>query len=66
MYARASDDEWSKWTGLAVGANVDSSSAARLTDMDFSPAMRQRFDDVARAMLQVNAGTAQRAVAEEL
>ena len=48
--------------GRPIGAGtVDSSIASRLTYMDFSEETRQRFTDVAEAMLSVNAGAARAA-----
>ena len=44
-----------------VNVAVDSSIASRLTYMDFSEETRQRFTDVAEAMLSVNAGAARAA-----
>ena len=48
-------------TRKMVNVAVDSSIASRLTYMDFSDETRQRFTDVAEAMLSVNAGTARAA-----
>ena len=41
-----------------VNVAVDSTIASRLTYMDFSEETRQRFTDIAEAMLSLNAGTA--------
>ena len=40
---------------------MDSTIAARFTDMDFSPEVQQRMNTIAMAMLAVNAGTARAA-----
>ena len=44
-----------------VNVAVDSTIASRLTYMDFSVETRQRFTDIAEAMLSLNAGTARKA-----
>ena len=58
VYSRVNDDEWSSWIGRTISVAVDSSTASRFTDMDFSPAVRQRLTDVATAMLKLNSATA--------
>ena len=44
-----------------VDVAVDSTIASRLTYMDFSEQTRQRFTDIAEAMLSLNTGTARAA-----
>ena len=58
IYARVNDSEWADWTRKMVNVAVDSTIASRLTYMDFSEETRQRFTDIAEAMLSLNAGTA--------
>ena len=60
-YSRVNDDRWAAWVGKSLDVRVDSSIATRFVDMDFSPAVQARFNDVARAMLSVNAATARAA-----
>ena len=57
-YARLNDAEWASWTAKTVNVAVDSTIAGRLTYMDFSDAHRQRFADIAKAMLNIGAGAA--------
>ena len=61
IYARVNDSEWADWTQKMVNVAVDSTIASRLTYMDFSVETRQRFTDIAEAMLSLNAGTARKA-----
>ena len=61
IYARVNDSEWADWTQKMVNVAVDSTIASRLTYMDFSVETRQRFTDIAEAMLSLNAGTARMA-----
>ena len=61
IYARVNNEDWASWTRKMVNVAVDSSIASRLTYMDFSEETRQRFTDVAEAMLSVNAGAARTA-----
>ena len=61
IYARVNDSEWADWTQKMVNVAVDSTIASRLTYMDFSVETRQRFTDIAEAMLSLNAGTARAA-----
>ena len=61
IYARVNNEDWASWTRKMVNVAVDSSIASRLTYMDFSEETRQRFTDVAEAMLSVNAGAARAA-----
>ena len=58
---RTYNEDWASWTRKMVNVAVDSSIASRLTYMDFSEETRQRFTDVAEAMLSVNAGAARTA-----
>ena len=60
-YARVNDDEWASWINKTLSASVDSTIAARFTDMDFSPEVQQRMNTIAMAMLAVNAGAARAA-----
>ena len=57
IYARVNDSEWADWTKKMVNVAVDSTIASRLTYMDFSEETRQRFTDIAEAMLSLNAGS---------
>ena len=60
-YARLNDDQWASWIAKSLSSTVDSSMAARFRDMDFSPEVEQRFDEIARALLasgQAGAGLA--------
>ena len=52
IYARVNNEDWASWTRKMVNVAVDSSIAPRLTYMDFSEETRQRFNDVAEAMLR--------------
>ena len=61
IYARVNDSEWADWTQKTINVAVDSTIASRLTYMDFSVETRQRFTDIAEAMLSLNAGTARAA-----
>ena len=61
IYARVNDADWADWTQKMVNVAVDSTIASRLTYMDFSVETRQRFTDIAEAMLSLNAGTARAA-----
>ena len=61
IYARVNDADWASWTQKMVNVAVDSTIASRLTYMDFSEQTRQRFTDIAEAMLSLNAGTARKA-----
>ena len=49
-YARVNDDQWARWVGASIDAQVDSSISTRFTDMDFSPEIQQHFTDLALAM----------------
>ena len=60
-YGRVNDDVWAKWIGKSIDAQVDFSIATRFTDMDFTHAVQQRFNEVARALLNINAATAREA-----
>ena len=64
IYARVNDADWADWTQKMVNVAVDSTIASRLTYMDFSVETRQRFTDIAEAMLSMNAGTARAATAQ--
>ena len=57
----ADQAQWADWTRKMVNVAVDSTIASRLTYMDFSEETRQRFTDIAEAMLSLNAGTARAA-----
>ena len=52
------DEQWALHVGRSLGASVSVTSAEAFDDMDFSPRVRQRFDEIARAMLSLNAATA--------
>ena len=61
-YARVNDKAWADWVEKSLHAQVDSVIATRFSDMDFSPEVQVRFNEVALAMLQINAATARAAV----
>ena len=61
IYARVNDDDWAAWVGKSLDATVDSTIAARLKDMDFSPEVEARFNEMARQLLSLNASTARAA-----
>ena len=61
VQSAVNNEDWASWTRKMVNVAVDSSIASRLTYMDFSEETRQRFTDVAEAMLSVNAGAARAA-----
>lgn len=63
IYARVSDDEWSKWLEAAMSATVDASVVPRLPSLDFSPEQRSAFLEMANTLLGVNARTARAAIA---
>ena len=51
-YARVNDDDaWAQWIGKSLHAQVDSVIATRFTDMDFTPEIQARFNEMALAML---------------
>ena len=58
IYARVNDSDWAEWIGKTIDVEVQSSMAARFSDMDFSPEVRKRFTEVAASMLNLNASTA--------
>ena len=62
-YSRVNDGEWSEWINKTLSVSVDSTIASRFTDMDFSPEVQQRFNQIATAMLAVNSGAARAAAA---
>ena len=51
VYARVNNADWADWTSKLLNATVESSTASRLTYMDFSEETRQRFNNVAKAVL---------------
>jgi len=55
IYARVNDDEWAMWGGKMLTAQVDSSIASRLPQIDVSQEQLQAFDQVARSLLGMNA-----------
>ena len=55
IYARVNDNEWATWIQKSMSVSVDSTIAGRFEDMDFSPRVAQRFNDIACAMLSLNA-----------
>ena len=61
IYARLNNSEWAHWTNKMLSVSVNSTIASRLTYMEFSMETRQRFHDVATAMLTLNARTARAA-----
>ena len=58
VYARVNDDVWGEWVGKSISATVDSTIASRLPVMDFSEETQKRFNEIALAMLTMNASTA--------
>ena len=64
IYARINDSEWAEWTAKARGVNVESSIASRLTFMDFSETEETRMNEIALAMLSLDAATARAATRE--
>ena len=66
LYARVNDGDWASWIAKTVDVEVQSSMASRFTDMDFSPAVRKRFTEVASAMLNVNAASARASTSTSL
>ena len=64
IYARINDSEWAEWTAKARGAHVESSIASRLAYMDFSETEEARMNDIALAMLSLDAATARAATRE--
>ena len=61
IYARINDADWAHWVSKSLASVVDSTVASRLaasTEMDFSPEVEARFNEVAQAMLSMNAATA--------
>ena len=58
LHARVNDSDWAEWIGKTIDVEVQSSMAARFSDMDFSPEVRKRFTEVAASMLNLNASTA--------
>ena len=61
LYARVNDEDWASWIAKSIGATVDSTVASRFKDMDFSPEVEARFNEIAIAMLSLNASTARAA-----
>ena len=51
IYARVNNADWADWTSKLLSASVESSTASRLTYMDFSEETKQRFNNVAKAVL---------------
>jgi len=58
LYARVNNDVWAEYSAKMVEVTVESQIASRLDYMDFSPETRARFDDIAKALLTLNASTA--------
>jgi hypothetical protein len=63
IYARVSDSEWSQWLDASLSSAVDASVVPRLPNLDFSPAQRAAFLEMANTMLGINAQTARAAAA---
>ena len=61
LYARVNDEDWASWIEKSLAASVDSTVASRFKDMDFSPEVHARFNEIANAMLVLNASTARAA-----
>ena len=51
VYARVNNQEWAEWTAKILDVSVESSTAARLTYMDFSEETKERFNRVAMSVL---------------
>ena len=64
VYARLNNSEWAHWTNKMVSVSVNSTISSRLTYMDFSAETQQRFQEVATAMLSLNANVARVATGE--
>jgi hypothetical protein len=60
IYARLNNDEWDLWQAKMIHATIDSTVVARLdqTECDLSPAVQERANQLAMAMLSLNATTA--------
>ena len=56
VYARVNNAEWAAWTSKLLSATVESTIASRLTYMDFSDETKQRFNNVAKAVLTMGHG----------
>ena len=54
IYARVNNAEWAKWTSKLLDVKVESSTAARLTYMDFSAETKERFNRVAQSLFAMN------------
>ena len=66
LYARVNDEDWASWIAKSLHASVDSTVASRFKDMDFSPEVQARFNEIAKAMLALNASTARAAAISPL
>ena len=56
VYARVNNAEWASWTSKLLNSTVESTIASRLTYMDFSDETKQRFNNVAKAVLTMGHG----------
>jgi len=63
IYARLNDKDWAEWGAKTLTVPVDSAIASRLPTLDFTADTQERFNQIANAMLSLNASTARAALA---
>ena len=54
IYARVSDQQWTKQLAGAMAATVDATLVPRLPTLDFSPSQEAAFQELANAFLGAN------------